>query len=578
MLTTFLLVVSAAISVVAPDNGDFYVAPTGLDTNPGSLEAPFATVHAAQQAVRAGHGDLKSDVTIFLREGVYTLTAPLHFDASDGGDKEYRVTYAAYPGESAQLSGGRIITDWVVGKNNQWTVTLPDVAAGTWKFRQLFADGERLPRGRFPNAPDILRVAGVSDDLTGIVLDTSPGVENLAGFNAELVMFQNWSISRVGIMSSSDRTLKLSNPMGWIGHGSMTSASNNKPTYVENALPFVDVPGEWYLDESTGILTYQAAKGEDPNTRRFVAPVAESLMEVHGTADAPLYNLHFEGINFAHTRWELPAFGYMGIQAGHYGTRIEEPTYVLPLALSFLYAEQCSVKNALISNLGACGIGFGAGARGNRVEGCTIADIGGNGVMVGWRGIGEMARESAGEDGYLSADWTRPVDVPLANVINENLIERCGAINHGCVGVFDAFAQGTEITRNVVRDMPYTGISVGFRWNESKTSQQDALIAWNHVHDTMKILADGGCLYTLGFQPGAVIRGNLFHDVHRSIYAHGGAPNNGIFFDEGSKGFTVEYNTIYDTSGEPIRYNQTSEENMTFTGNRLGVGAGSVVK
>ncbi len=33
-----------------------------------------------------------------------------------------------------------------------------------------------------------------------------------------------------------------------------------------------------------------------------------------------------------------------------------------------------------------------------------------------------------------------------------------------------------------------------------------------------------------------------FTSVHRSAYAHGGAPNNGFFIDEGSKGFLFESN------------------------------------
>jgi hypothetical protein len=334
----------------------------------------------------------------------------------------------------------------------------------------------------------------------------------------------------------------------------------------------VDAPGEWYLDYATGLLTYQAEEGEDPNARSFIAPVANQLIKVQGSPEQPVRNLHFEGLTFEHTHWSLPDFGYLGIQAGHHGTTIKDPTYVLPLALQFVYTESCGIRRCLVARMGACGIGFGAGTRRNRVEQCTFEDIGGNGIMVGWRGLGEMARQTEDEDGYLAADWANPGDVPIENTVTGNLVQRCAAVNHGCVGIFDAFAQSTAITHNVVRDMPYTGISAGFRWNESGTSQRGGLIAYNHVYDTMKMLADGGCLYTLGSQPGAVILGNVFHMVHRSEYAHGGAPNNGIFFDQGSKGFHVEGNTIYDTSGEPIRFNQCGEDSMTWKDNQLGVG------
>lgn len=574
MLVSLFLIACGAVAAAPEFNADFVVAPGGDDTGRGSVEAPFATLERARDAVREKlAGKHRKAITVVFREGVYALEQAVVFGPDDSGGDNQPIRYAAAPGETVVLTGGWPITGWTAGEGNRWTTTIPQVADGTWRFRQLFVDGERLPRGRFPNAPGLSRVAGVSEDLTGIVLDTSPGVENLAGSNAELVMYQNWSISRVRIASSNDRTLKLTDPMGWVGHGDATSASTNKPTYVENALALVDAPGEWYLDESSGVLTYQAAEGEDPNTRSFVAPAAAQLIAVEGTALEPVKNLSFEGIHFAHTRWDLPEFGYRGIQAGHYGTATTEPTFVLPLAISFLHAEGGGLTDCRVSHTGACGVGLGAGARGVHIEGCTFEDIGGNGIMVGWRGVGELQTQTEDEDRTLAADWNNPQDVPLDNVITGNLVERCGAVNHGCVGIFDAFAKGTAITHNVVRDMPYTGISAGFRWNESETSQRGGLIAYNHVYDVMNKLADGGCLYTLGYQPGAIIRGNVFHDAHRSAFAHGGAPNNGIFFDQGSKGFAVEDNTIYDTSGEPIRFNQTNKDNMTWKGNQLGIGA-----
>ncbi len=553
---------------------DFYVSPTGDDSNSGSEAAPFATLTRAQLAVReiVAQG-LKGDLRVVLREGTYPLVTPLTFTPDDSGTEAYSITYAAYPDESVLISGGVTLSNWKPIGNNRWTLAVPTVAEGLRGFRQLFVDGQRLTRGRFPNAPELMRVERVSDDLTEIVLDTSPPLQDFTGMNAELVMYQNWSVSRVGIDSSSDRSLEMKNPMGWVGHGPATSASPDKPTYIENALALVDIPGEWYLDETSGLLTYQAADGEDPNTRHFVLPVANALLQVTGTMDKPVRNLHFEGIQFAHTRWERPAFGYMGIQAGHYGTDMKAPTYVLPLALSFLYAEHCSITNATITHTGACAIGFGAGTRNNLVERCTLDDIGGNGIMVGWRGSGEMSPGPEGEDRYLSADWVHAEDVPDTNTISGNVIQRCGAIQHGAVGIFDAFARGTRITHNVIRDLPYSGISVGFRWNESETSQRDTLIAYNHVHDTMNMLADGGCLYTLGYQPGTIIRGNVFHDAHRSPFAHGGAPNNGIFFDQGSKGYMVENNSIYNTSGDSIRFNQTNADNMEWNNNHFSIGA-----
>jgi hypothetical protein len=68
-----------------------------------------------------------------------------------------------------------------------------------------------------------------------------------------------------------------------------------------------------------------------------------------------------------------------------------------------------------------------------------------------------------------------------------------------------------------------------------------------------------------------VLRGNLIYDIQRSSYAHGGAPNNGIFFDQGTKGLLVEGQIIYNTSGDPIRFNQTNKDDLTWKDNSFGV-------
>lgn len=571
LASTFIHSLISLSLMAAAVHADFYVAPNGSDDNPGTADAPFATLAKARDAVRElVREGLDKDVTVLIRGGVYLLDEPLVFGPEDSGTEQHAITYAAYVDEAPIISGGRAIAGWREADGGRWEVELPEAGAGEWHFRQLFANGTRLPRARFPNAGQLLKVENVSNDVTEIAISESPGDSNLADKDAELVMIQNWSISRVAITRSDGKNISVANPMGWIGHGSATTASPGKPVYAENAPEFVDQPGEWYLDRATGILTYMAGEGEDPNAREFVAPKAEQLLAVIGKPGAPVLNLHFKGLAFEHTAWPLPKFGYLGIQAGHHGTQMDQVAHVLPLAIEFAYAVGCSIESSSVKRTGACAIGFGPGCQRNKVARCELADIGGNGIMVGWRGKRLGKRVELVGDASLDSDWENPADVPKANEIVNNTIHACGTVNHGCVGVYDAFCEGTKIAHNLVHDMPYTGISVGFRWNESETSQRATLIKCNHVHNVMKTLADGGCIYTLGYQPGTVLRGNLLHNVHRSTFAHGGAPNNGIFFDQGSKGYRVEANVIYDTSGDPIRFNQTSKENMTWESNSFG--------
>ena len=49
---------------------EFFVSPTGRDTNPGTLEMPFATVQRAQDAVDPGD-------TVSIRGGTYVMKESL---------------------------------------------------------------------------------------------------------------------------------------------------------------------------------------------------------------------------------------------------------------------------------------------------------------------------------------------------------------------------------------------------------------------------------------------------------------------------------------------------------------------
>ena len=84
----------------------------------------------------------------------------------------------------------------------------------------------------------------------------------------------------------------------------------------------------------------------------------------------------------------------------------------------------------------------------------------------------------------------------------------------------------------------------------------------------MQDLADGGGIYTLGRQPGAIIKGNYIHDIPRSKDAVG-SRNNGILFDQASSEMTVEDNVIKGVANEDLRFNMTQATKMTFKKNSL---------
>src|SRR5512133_43403 len=476
---------------------EFHVAPNGNDGSPGTKEKPFATPARAMGLVRSlVAAGLKDDVRVILHGGTYTLAAPLVFTAADSGSAEHPITYAAAPGETVVISGGREITNWTSLGGSNWTAGLPGVKSGQWFFRQLTVNDQRAARARWPDKDGVLHLATVSNEVKSFTFDRPLPRENLGGQNAELVVYENWAVSRALITSSDDRQLATATSVGWLGHGEMTTASPGKPAFIEHARAALDQPREWFLDRTTGILTYLPAPGEKPTPTIAVAPALTQLVKIAGTKDKPVRNLRFERLRFEHTDFPLPSIGYSEIQAAHFGPSMKEPTYVEPVAIECAYAEGIGFERCRLAHLNNSGIGFGPGCRRNSVAGCIIEDIGGNGVMVGWRGTGRL---SNGPEGNLDADWLDSADAPAGNEVANCVIRRCGEDSRGAVGVFVAFSADTRVAHNVIHDQPYTGVSIGYRWNTTPTSQVRCIAEYNHIYNVMKTVADGGGIYTFGF-------------------------------------------------------------------------------
>jgi len=78
----------AAKNVLA---AEYYVSPTGSDSNPGTQASPFATLQKANDSAAAGD-------TIWMRAGKYGSTTQITLSKSGTSDTN-RTKIWAYPGE-----------------------------------------------------------------------------------------------------------------------------------------------------------------------------------------------------------------------------------------------------------------------------------------------------------------------------------------------------------------------------------------------------------------------------------------------------------------------------------------------
>jgi hypothetical protein len=364
----------------------------------------------------------------------------------------------------------------------------------------------------------------------------------------------NWEINRKRLESvdAKSGTVVLAPPH--IAGPEYISPARGRWCCFAGAREFLDRPGEWHLDAATGVLSYWPLPGEDLRQAETAIGVLEQLVRIAGQPGRPVQNLHFRGLRFQYTDWQVPPGGYQGIQAGHFATAQPAPGLWprITAAVAGVHVRQCSFEDGVLACLGGGGLELADGCRGNLVQGNHVYEVGSNGINVG---------------GPNDED-----QVPKDNRVQDNYVHACGRDDYGAVGIWVGISQRAVVAHNLVHDLPYTGISVGWQWNPEPTACKENRVEYNHVYDVMKRLCDGGCIYTLGFQPGTVIRGNHLHDVLRSQFAQG-APNNGMFIDEGSKGFLFHENVIYNTSAELVRFNQCQKEWHTWRDNHFGEAA-----
>ncbi len=103
-LLLILIVAMFSVLLLTPGRAAtiYYVAPTGSDSNPGTLDKPFATLSYAATKVSAGD-------SVYVRGGTYYFTSSQYI--ASVGTPSAHITYQSYPGEKAILDGSQMPTN-----------------------------------------------------------------------------------------------------------------------------------------------------------------------------------------------------------------------------------------------------------------------------------------------------------------------------------------------------------------------------------------------------------------------------------------------------------------------------------
>ncbi len=574
ILTWILLSTSVGAATV------LWVAPDGRDEAPGTMERPFATLARARDAVRAlVRAGLKDDVVVRLRGGDYRLSETLTLTAEDAGSAEHSVTFASADGERAALKGSRILTgQWERVEGNLWKLAVPEATAGKWAFRQLFRGGASQQRAREPNQGFFTLKSVDGSRRIATLNEPFPAAwTGLKGVELNATAYWHFSRQPVAEIDAKRGTVTARRGIGTETSSSKFGGKGHERMWLENALAFADQPGEWFLDPVDGVLYYRAQAGEDPNGTPFSAPVLRELVVVQGEAKILVRNLHFVGLEFAETEPEYPAEGRLGVQAGAW-TFDRSRTYSPGAALRFIYAWGTSVIKCRFTELGDGGVSYEIGTRSGRVAECEFTRVGANVIQVGRMPEYTGDRHPLHRDFSGWGDWSNSLEsfpssnaiwhhtsqtVPEApsqiDLVGNRIFDSC-QLDYGSVGIWVGYANYVRIERNHLRGLPYTGISVGWRWGPGLTNCHSNLIAKNTVEEVMRQVGDGAGIYVVGEQPGTRIVENYVRDSGGNYWAHG------IYMDESSDHMEVAGNYVNGVADHSLFMNRNGP-NQIFRDN-----------
>ncbi len=464
----------------------FFVATYGSDLDPGTEVRPFATLERARQAIRELRSErgLPGPVTVWLRGGVYVRDAAFKLSAEDSGTPVAPITYRAYPGEHVRLVGGREldlslcrpVTDEAIrrrldpsARDRVRQIDVREMGIDVFgelsmlgAMLELFHHGRRLPLARWPNEgwTHIGKVVEVDD----------AGREKLVDGNKRGTTFQvdtdrperwrqadqmvlhgfwwfGWTDEHVRV-----RRIRPERRLIELEHVPGGGIRRNQWFCAVNLLEEIDRPGEWFLDRTTGVLTFWPP-GDWPTYPIIISTLTEPLLEMNACRWVTVRGLVLE-----------VARGTGVVISGGLSNRLAGCTV------------RCTGTNGLVVG----------GGRDNGVVGCDITQVGATAVHM-----------TGGNRWTLEPSGNHVVNCHIHHYAQRKKVYHPAVRLYGC---------GHRIAHNLIHDAPHQAI--GYDGNEH-------VIEFNEIHHVVMDSADAGVLYSgckWTFR-GTVVRHNFIHHI-----------------------------------------------------------------
>ncbi len=455
----------------------YYLSPTGNDSNPGTLAKPFASVQRAQQAVR------QKQCPVFLRGGNYYLPETLIFTAQDSGTKNMPVVFQNYKNEKPVISGGVRLENlnWRPYTKGIFQTKVPD----DLETEEIFVNGERKILARYPNFdPTAKYFDGFAADAIATNRTTrwaNPASGFFHAMHPSLWGDFTWRITG----KNTNGEVQLEG--GW--QNNRGGAVHKKIRFVENIFEELDAPGEWFLNPKTHTLYFYPPAGLDLKTATVEATRLRSLVEFRGDETHPVKFVTLRGITFRHaartvmeTREPLVRSDWAIYRGG---------------AIFFNGAEDCSLEDSFIDQVGGNAIFVNNYNRRVAVRGTQIVKAGASGICF----VGDPSAARSPLFNYDQANKLEDIDrtpgpknnnYPANCLVDDCLIYLTGRVEKQTAGVEIDLSQDITIRHCSIYDMPRSGINIGDGcWGGH-------VIEFCDIFDTVKETGDHGSFNSWG--------------------------------------------------------------------------------
>ena len=335
----------------------------------------------------------------------------------------------------------------------------------------LFVNGTRQTRARFPNAPldgdprkgwlyaakcesdvDVwqgnTRFCFHAGDLPALGEATGLVVNIVGGFQPG----SQWGSDTLPVVSIDAATRTV--------HTKGTSyffTAEGSRYFLTGGAALVDAPGEWWYDPVAGQLTYIPTDRLLPNSA-VVAGILPTLFKLEGADGMIVSGLQFrDGAPQGSGKFDTDTRGFGAVRLEH--------------------ADRVRLLGNVVENVGV-GIHVSE-SEDVLIAGNVIGNVAGNGIYIGTT-YGSFGKSSGAR-------------------ILSNHIRDIGRVYFETAGIWFQAADDVRIAHNLIEDAAQFGIAGGSLWG-AEDAVYDAVIEHNVIRNTNQQTADGGAIKLMGAQ------------------------------------------------------------------------------